>query len=121
EADWNLQSVVANTKEEEREIIVIIDESHRTAKAEKARDVVEEINPKLIIEVTATPKDISGTLIEIPLGEVIAEGMIKSEVQINPGSHHIKENKDLLDAALKKRKQLKAAYESLGININPLL
>lgn len=121
ESDWNLQSVVSNTKEEGREIIVIIDESHRTAKAEKARDVVDEINPRLILEMTATPLPSEGTLIQIPLGEVIAEGMIKREVQINPNAHNIKENKDLLDAALKKRKQLKAAYESLGSNINPLL
>ena len=36
ESYWNLESVVANIKEEGREIILIIDESHRTAKAEKA-------------------------------------------------------------------------------------
>jgi len=121
EQDWNLQSVVANTKEEGRKIILIIDESHRTARAVKAQDVINEIGPVLTIEVTATPKDIRGTLIRIPLAEVIAEGMIKSEVQINPGAHHIKENKDLLEVALKKRKQLKAAYESIGVQINPLL
>jgi type III restriction enzyme len=121
ENDWNLQSVVTNTKEEDRKIILIIDESHRTARAIKAQDVIQEIAPVLTIEVTATPKDIRGTLIKIPLGEVIAAGMIKNEVQINPASHHIKENKDLLEVALKKRKQLKSAYESLGIEINPLL
>jgi len=121
ESDWNLQNVVSNTKEEGRKIILIIDESHRTARAAKAQEVIEEISPVLTIEVTATPKDIRGTLIKIPLAEVIAAGMIKSEVQINPGSHNIKENKDLLEVALKKRKQLKAAYESIGVNINPLL
>lgn len=121
EKDWNLQSVVANTKDEGREIILIIDESHRTAKAEKAKEVINEIQPKLTIEMTATPSSISGTLIEIPLGRVIAEGMIKSEVQINPNSKHIKENKDLLNVALKKRKELQQAYKELGTNINPLL
>lgn len=121
EKDWNLQSVVANTKEEGREIILIIDESHRTAKAEKALEVIEEILPKLTLEMTATPSKISGTLIEIPLGRVIVEGMIKSEVQINPNSKNIKENKDLLDVALKKRKELLHAYKELGIEINPLL
>lgn len=121
ESDWNLESVVSNTKEEGREIILIIDESHRTAKAEKARDVVKEINPKLILEMTATPLPSQGTLIEIPIGRVIAEGMIKREVQINPSAHQIKENKELLEVALKKRKQLKAAYESIGLKINPLL
>ena len=121
ESDWNLQSMVANTKEEGREIILIIDESHRTAKAEKAQDVIKEIGPKLIIEMTATPLKSFGTPIEIPLQIVIDQGMIKREVQINPNSHHIKENKDLLEVALKKRKQLKAAYESMGVNINPLV
>lgn len=121
EKDWNLQSVVANTKDEGREIILIIDESHRTAKAEKAKEVINEIQPKLTIEMTATPSSISGTLIEIPLGRVIAEGMIKSEVQINPNSKHIKENKDLLNVALKKRKELQLAYKELGTDINPLL
>jgi len=121
ENDWNLQNVVANTKEEGRKIILIIDESHRTARATKAQEVIKEIGPTLTIEVTATPKDIRGTLIKIPLAEVIAAGMIKSEVQINPNFHHIKENKNLLEVTLKKRKQLKSAYESIGIAINPLL
>ena len=121
ENDWNLQSIVANTKEEGRELILIVDESHRTARATKALEVIREIAPSLTIEVTATPKDIRGTLIKIPLAEVIAEGMIKREVQINPNSQNIRENKDLLEVALKKRKQLRTSYESIGVNINPLL
>lgn len=121
EKDWNLQSVVSNTKDEGREIILIIDESHRTAKAEKAKEVINEIQPKLTIEMTATPTNISGTLVEIPLGRVIAEGMIKSEVQINPNSKNIRENKDLLNVALKKRKELQQAYKDLETEINPLL
>jgi len=121
ENDWNLQNVISNTKEEGREVILIIDESHRTARAQKAQEVIGEIAPALTIEMTATPKDLRGNLIKIPLAEVIAEGMIKSEVQINPSSHDIKENKNLLEVALKRRKQLKSSYDSLGLQINPLL
>ena len=55
ERDWNLKSVVSNTKEEGRRIILIIDESHRTARADRARDVIAEIAPILTIEMTATP------------------------------------------------------------------
>ena len=88
ELDRNLKSVVQNTREEDREIILIIDESHRTAKAEKAKEVIEEINPTLIIEMTATPSNINGSLIDIPLAKVIAQGMIKSEVRINPSSNY---------------------------------
>jgi len=121
ELGWNLRSVVENTKEDGNEIILIIDESHRTAQAERAVEVIKEIEPKLIFEMTATPANINGTLIEIPLKRVIAEEMIKSEVQINPGCKNIKENKDLLDIALNKRKALKKFYGELNININPLL
>ena len=121
ELDRNLKSVVQNTREEDREIILIIDESHRTAKAEKAKEVIEEINPTLIIEMTATPSNINGSLIDIPLAKVIAQGMIKSEVRINPSSKKIRENKDLLEVALKKRRELKKLYEDEGTNINPLL
>lgn len=121
ERDWNLQSVIENTKEDGREIILIIDESHRTAKAEKAVEVIQEICPKLVLEMTATPKPHLGTEVSIPLGKVIDQGMIKSEVQINPNSKNIKENKDLLDVALKKRKELKKYYEELEADINPLL
>ncbi|KAA6331116.1 hypothetical protein EZS27_020247 [termite gut metagenome] len=122
ERGWNLQSVVANTKDEGREFILIIDESHRTAKADKAQEVIKEIDPKLIIEMTATPLlGRNGHLIDIPLGKVIDQGMIKREVLINPSSKKIKENKDLLEVALRKRKEQKRAYEDLGSNINPLL
>jgi type III restriction enzyme len=121
ETDWNLQNVIANTKEEGRSIILIIDESHRTARAAKAREVIEEIGPALTIEITATPKEITGTLIKIPLKEVIDAGMIKREVQINPGAHNIRANRDLLAVALKKRKDIKTEFESIGVNINPLL
>lgn len=121
EKDWNLHSVISNTKEDGREIILIIDESHRTAKADKALEVINEISPKLTIEMTATPSHINGSLIEIPLAEVIAEGMIKNEIQINPNCKTIKENKDLLSIALNKRKELHKAFKEFGKDINPLL
>lgn len=121
ELDWNLQSVVQNTSDEGREIILIIDESHRTAPSDKAKEVIQEINPTLVIEMTATPSSINGTLVKIYLPEVIKAGMIKSEVRINPNSKNIRENKDLLDVALKKRKQLHQFYQNEGTAINPLL
>lgn len=122
EQNWNLQSVVENTKDIGNTIVLLIDESHRNASTDKSKELIDIISPKLIIEVTATPKNTSGTLIDIPLGEVIAEGMIKKEVRINdekPSS--IKSNEDILKLALRKRTQLQTAYKSLGKDINPLL
>ncbi|HIS33808.1 MAG TPA: DEAD/DEAH box helicase family protein [Candidatus Avirikenella pullistercoris] len=122
EQNWNLQSVVENTKDIGNTIVLLIDESHRNASTDKSKELIDIISPKLIIEVTATPKNTLGALIDIPLGEVIAEGMIKKEVRINdekPSS--IKSNEDILKMALRKRTQLQTAYKHLGKDINPLL
>lgn len=122
EQNWNLQSVVENTKDIGNTVVLLIDESHRNASTDKSKELIEIISPKLIIEITATPKSSSGTLIDIPLGEVIDEGMIKKEVHINdekPSS--IKSNEDILRMALRKRTQLQTAYKGLGKDINPLL
>jgi len=122
EQNWNLQTVVENTKDEGRTIVLLIDESHRNAKTDKSQELIDIISPRLVIEITATPKSSSGTLIDIPLQAVIREGMIKKEIQINNAKQDaIKNNEDLLTAALRKRKQLQTAYQSLGKSINPLL
>lgn len=119
ERDWTLKNVSETTKEEGRRIILIIDESHRTANAESAQDVIAEIGPTLTVEMTATP--VHSPTYRIPLPEVIDAGLIKREILINPEGKTARENRDLLELALKKRKNLKKQYESLGKNVNPLL
>lgn len=122
EQNWNLQTVVENTRYNGNTIVLLIDESHRNASTDKSKELIDIISPQLIIEVTATPKNTSGMLIDIPLREVIEEGMIKKEVHINEEkSSLIKSNDDILAMALRKRNQLQTAYRSLGKDINPLL
>ena len=122
EQNWNLQTVVENTKDEGRTIVLLIDESHRNAKTDNSQEVIDIISPRLVIEITATPKASTGTLIDIPLQAVIREGMIKKEIQINNAKQDsIKNNSDLLLSALRKRKQLQTTYQNLEKNINPLL
>lgn len=122
EKELNLDKVVQNTKEEGREIVFIIDESHRAAKTSKATDLIEIIGPKLTIEVSATPKEVASDIrIKVPLEAVIEEEMIKQEIQINPSLSKAETNEDVVEAALKKRKSLASAYKEEGTNINPLL
>ena len=75
----NLDKVIENTRDEGREIILIIDESHHTASSEKSKEVIQKISPKVTIEVSATPK-ISDTdyLQSVDLQEVKEEEMIKN-------------------------------------------
>ncbi len=123
ERDWNLTKVVENTKDEDREIVLIIDESHRAAKTSKAKEIINIIDPKLTIEVSATPKEgfTNDRRILVPLKNVIKEEMIKREIQINPGLYKIEINEDIVKAALKRRATLHKYYKELGTKINPLL
>ena len=128
EQDNNLNSIIRNTKEEEREIILIIDESHHTAKSERSRELIETINPKLTIEVSATPhlKENVSEIEKVYLSDVKAEEMIKSEIAVNPEFMDIKTGeKDsdtlIIEQALKKRDELKKLYKKEGTDINPLV
>jgi len=124
EMDNNLSNIITNTKEEGREIILIIDESHHTAKSEKSREIIDGINPKVTIEVSATPH-LKGHLVEVDFNKVIADGMIKKEVSINPDidKEKIKKSADelVIKTALKKRQELLKLYKKEGSNINPLV
>lgn len=127
ESDFNLTSIVNNTLEEGREIILIIDESHHTASAENTKGLIEIMKPKITIEVSATPHMTSDNVVKVKFEDVVAEGMIKEKVALNPDLKEDKlegEGSDefVLREALKKREELKQMFEEIGKeHINPLL
>jgi type III restriction enzyme len=132
ELDNNLNSIVSNTKDDGRKIVLIIDESHHTATAEKSRELIDIISPDITLEVSATPKDRSYGFdvqvgrVEVKLSDVIAEEMIKREISVNPEFLSLKVgNKSsdelVIDQAVKKRNELERLYRSEDSNINPLL
>lgn len=109
-------------------IVCLIDEEHMfTGKnAKQSEKVLNRINPKVEIRISATPKTLlPDELIKIDRSQVINEGMIKTNISLNPALKGAKTeeavNMFLLDQAMKKRNQLAQAYKKLGININPLL
>jgi len=128
EQDNNLNSIIQNTKEEGRDIILIIDESHHTAKTEKSRELIEVISPKVTIEVSATPH-LTENVFEIeriPLSSVKAEEMIKSEISVNPEFSKKKigdksADELVIESALLKRKSLQLKLKEEDANINPLV
>ncbi len=128
EQDNNLNTIIQNTKEEGREIILVIDESHHTASSEKSRELIETISPKVTIEVSATPhlKENVSEIEKVYLADVKAEEMIKSEIAVNPEFLNLKvdaksSDELVIEQALKKRKELVKLYEKEGSNINPLV
>lgn len=130
----NFRDVLARTREQAK-IILIIDESHIGATAERTNELRSEIDAEVTIEMSATPK-ISADPREIERGtaafifvepkDVIDEGMIKKELIINEKIDQIplKEidsQEIVLEAAYGKRLELCKLFKSEKSIINPLV
>lgn len=139
ERDFNLSIIVQNTRDAGRIIILVIDESHHASKSEISRGLVAMFDPKVTVEVSATPTLTEvNAMVVVEREQVIIEGMIKKQIAINPGFKNIIANqKDdtihftseaaestdefVLRMALEKRAALAQGFDSAGANVNPLL
>lgn len=124
----SLYDITFNTELKKTPIIVIIDEEHLfwSSTADKSKKVLDRINPKLEVRISATPKSHSDYQVTIPRQRVIEEEMIKRGVVMNPElrleqNNEIELNQFLIENALRKRNELAESYKKLGVNINPLL
>lgn len=123
----NFREVLAKTREQ-RQVILIIDESHIGATAERTNELRKEINADVIVEMSATPTITQNVfeIVRVNPAEVIEEGMIKKELIINAGINKIEnDEKDsqevVLEMAYQKRLELKKLFEKEGSIINPLV
>lgn len=130
----NFREILANTRSE-RKVVLIIDESHYGASAERTTELRDEIDANIVLEMSATPKfepknrDIQIGLAGFVYVEpqvVIQEGMIKKEIIINDSLEKIMDDEIdsqeiVLRAAFVKREEIKRAYEELNTDINPLV
>jgi type III restriction enzyme len=130
----NFRDVLEKTREQ-RKIILIVDESHTNASTERAIELKQLISADIILEMSATPRlmPTASDLVEMKAGfvkvnpkDVIEEGMIKKELIINEDIEKIAASEDdsqsaVLEAAYRKRLELKKAFEKEGSNINPLV
>lgn len=129
EQNASLYEITRRTQEEAGlPIVVVIDEEHLfwSKSADKSAKVLQKINPKVEIRISATPKTNSDHKVTIDRQEVVNEEMIKKQVVLNPditkGYNDENElNIHLIQCALQKRNLLAEAYKKEGTNINPLL
>ncbi len=121
----------------ERDIILIIDEAHTETETRLANEVVDLIDPRIILKITATPKDLPSIsdvsqkkagFVEALEKDVIASGLIKEKIIIQTDedikkleNKQLSEDEIMLDLAYNKRLELKKYYKDLGVNINPLV
>lgn len=125
------------TTRKERDIILIIDEAHTETDTHLANEVIDLIDPRIILKITATPKDLPSVsdvsqkkagFVEALESDVIASGLIKEKIIIQTEEDIKKlENKQLskdeimLELAYNKRLEFKKYYKELGLDINPLV
>ena len=134
EKENNLGAVIERTKDAGREVVLVIDESHHHATSEISQNLINDIAPKLTIEVSATPViQNPDEIVSVTLEDVKVEGMIKKSVMLNPGFENVLSGDNIksaladgadalvLETAIKKREELAKAYEEESSNINPLL
>lgn len=129
EQNSSIYDIIERTTEDhDIPVVCIIDEEHMFAgaNATKSEKVLRQINPKVEIRISATPKTLQpDAFIKIDRSQVINEGMIKMGISLNPALKGAQTdealNMFLLQQAMKKRNQMAEAYKKLGININPLL
>jgi type III restriction enzyme len=136
EQEFNLSKVLERAKGEGRELILVIDEAHHHATSEISQRLIQMIGPRLTIEVTATPATITDEdeKVFVQLDDVKKEGMIKKAVILNDDfDNFIHEGKIktqklsggseelIIDAALKKRKELVKEFQEEEVNVNPLV
>lgn len=131
ESSASLYEITRRTQEElGLPIVAVIDEEHMfwSNTADKTKAVLERINPAIELRISATPKTSHpDERTKVYRQDVIKAEMIKKEVvlnleiDINGSEDEITMTERLIKAALEKRNQIAEAYQSLGININPLL
>ena len=135
EQGFYFEDVVELTHAEGRVFILIIDESHKNVTDAAMRDVINPIDPKIILKVSATPdsepsySDVQNNragFVEVKRQDVIDAGMIKREL-VCQTEEDIKNRGDkdldelLLDLAMERRAQLVADIRRFGMNVNPLV
>ncbi len=105
--------------------VVIVDESHQNDTV-KADEIIQYFHTDKIIRCSATPKGIKNAeLIEIAEEDVIAAGLIKKLLVINEDFPQTVRTENqtgfLLERAYEKQRKLRAAFLSVGKDINPLI
>ncbi|MDP2938540.1 MAG: DEAD/DEAH box helicase family protein, partial [Candidatus Omnitrophota bacterium] len=127
------EDVIAETKKAGRDIILLVDEAHTHKATELAQDIIDLIDPKIIVHITATPDNddvakaaILGSFVQVEREKVVDEGLIKEKILVQTeedlNKHKGKDlDEVLLTLGMEKRHELAKEYKSLCKDINPLM
>ena len=130
----NFREVLANTRLK-RKIVLIIDESHIGATAERTKELRDEFDAHVVLEVSATPKLVpdafavksgTGDIVQVSPADVIEEGLIKKDIIINQGLNDesfvgLDSQTVVLEKSYQKRLELQSYFDEMNVDINPLV
>jgi type III restriction enzyme len=129
------ENLIDNTHNDGREILLVIDESHTHRTTELAENVIDYIKPRIIIEVSATPKDEPSAedveerrkgFVYVKRDEVVEQGLIKEKIVVQTEEEikrlgHADLDEALMKLGLTRKAELEKQYKALGKHINPLV
>ncbi len=129
EWDRNLRTFCENTRDNDRKIVLIVDESHTNATQNTEEIITNIINPALVINVTATPREeFYDNTVQIGLQEVKDSGIIKKEVVVNADIEKedlekSEKNGDeiIFEKAIEKKNELVELYQKEKSDVKPLV
>ena len=140
ESGFYFEELMENTHRAGRKIIMVIDESHSNVGTDLSQEIIDNVNPKLILKVSATPfkdktaeKDFKSecydgkaAIVKVDEADVVAAGLIKEEIVCQTAEDLARfEGGDIdntmLALAKQRRDELKNEWLRLGHNINPLV
>lgn len=140
ESGFYFEDLTENTEKAERKVIMVVDESHSNVGTELSQEIIDLINPKLILKVSATPFkdkateqafkaecfDGKAAIIKVEEADVVAEGLIKEEI-VCQTEEDLKRfeggdiDNTMLSLAIQKRQQIELEWVRAGKKINPLV
>lgn len=104
-------------------LVVLIDEAHESRNTELANEFLDLIRPTLILNITATPHNLTNFIslntVSVPIEKVIQEGFIKKEIVVNENISSITKE-SLLDLAIKKQIEIQNEYTNMNKDTIPL-
>jgi type III restriction enzyme len=134
EQGLTFDNFINETHEDNRKIVVIIDEEHIGSDTDLALEVVEGlIKPKITLRVSATPKYIptradTAGYVEVNRDAVVEAGLIKEKIVFQTEEDleqrsikTLDQDEMLLELAFSKRKEIIDLYKDVDVDINPLV
>jgi len=135
ESGYYFEDVIESTHSDGREIILVIDESHMHKTTELAQEIVNKVNPRIVIDVSATPdhepspQDVEEEhegFVYVKREEVVEQGLIKEKIVVQTEEElkrygKIDTDEILLKLGLTKREELRQQFAALEKKVNPLM